>query len=153
MNLSALCKCCTFASLMITVIGKDFVDVSLTNDADTVLSTGYVLDERLHAEIGGISPLFRNPGNNDDLLATVEQQIHSAPSRRQLSTCKLQTTCFNRNLKDCDFTGCQSETILSLHNKGLTGPLPTDLERLLPELSELCVPLLEPEIRLFDSKF
>ena len=133
MKFSTVCECCKLALLMAMVIGTDFANASSTNKAGTVPGTANIL----HAEIGVASPFFLNPESYDHLVTIAEDKIYSAPSRRQLTTCKLAKTCAKGNFSECDFTGCQSETSLSLPNRKLVGSLPTDLQNYLPQLSIL----------------
>ena len=61
------------------------------------------------------------------------------PTKADSTTAALETWCtleglscasWNKDTKDCDFTGCQDLAKLSLKNTQLTGPLPVGLQNL-----------------------
>ena len=138
MDSLVLCKCSKLFLLATVVVGMQFTNASLTNEIDTAPRTVDIFHERLHSEIGVASLLSNKPGNHD-LVAIVEQQIDSAPSRRLLESCQLETTCHNSMFIECNFTGCLSKTELRLENKELSGPLPTpeELYQNLPNLQKM----------------
>ena len=134
MELFVLYKCFRLPLLIATVIRMQFANAILTDETAVVPHTLDVVRGSLHAGIGPASTLSRNAGSDMNLAPMAEHQINSAPSRRRLESCGLKETCHTKQLNECDFTGCQKESVLNLRNRGLWGTLPENLNTLLPDV-------------------